>query len=403
MKTTLKLFIIGLIILFNSCTSSLFTKKRPVELYLFTENDKWGYMDKNGKVKIKPIYDGCCFEKFDMCQCTQSFFSNKLCIIMTNNKYGVIDYRGKEIIKPQYDDLAFVDGELFLIAKKTNKWGIIDLKNTSVFPFIFDDYPSYNKQNAIGSGEINGVFYLLNFKTKEMILTKYDKIKWANGNIAIVSKDKKFGYINKKGDLIIGLKYDDAYYFHNGLAAVQVDKKWGFIDTTGKMIINLQFDEAFGFIEYENSLIAFVEENGKSGVIDNKGHYIIHPIYQSVFTLKNGLFLAENDGWGIINKNSTWLLPNEYNFIFGYSKNGYVSAQDSNYNVGIIDLKTKNIIVPFEYKYIQEYKENGLTLFGKKDSITGKTYYGYFDKKLKVKWRETTDRKWVDPKPDKIL
>lgn len=395
--------IIGLIILFNSCTSSLFTKKRSIELYLFTENGKWGYMDKNGKVKIKPIYDGCCFEKIDKCGCMQSFFSNELCRIKINNKYGVIDYRGKEIIKPQYDDLAFVDGEFFIMAKTNNKWGIIDLNNKIVFPFIFEDYLSCNKQNAIGSGVINGVSYLLNFKTKEMKPTNYDKIEWTNGNNAIVSKDKKFGYINQKGDQIIGLKFQDAYCFNNGLASVEVDNKWGFIDTAGNMIINPQFDEAYGFLEYDNSLIAFVEKNDKFGVIDNKGKYIIHPIYQSIFSLENGLYLAENDGWGIVNKNGVWLLPNQYNFIFGYSKNGYVSAQDSNYNVGIIDLKTKNIIVPFEFKYIQEYKGNGLTLFGKKDSITGKTYYGYFDKKLKVKWRETTDRKWVDPKSDPIL
>lgn len=375
-------------------------KKEDIQLYLFTENGKWGYMDKKGKVKIKPIYDGCCFEKYDMCECTQSFFIDEFCVIKTNKKYGLIDYRGNEIIKPQYDDLVYDKGEPFLRAKKIDKWGAIDFNNNIIFPFIFDDHLSYNKQNAIGSGVIKGVSFLLDFKTKEMKPTNYDNIDWTNGNTAIVSKDKKYGYIDKNGDLIIGLQFQNAYGFFNGLAAIEVDNKWGFIDTTGKMIINPQFNDAWGFWEYENSLIAFVEKNNKSGTIDIKGNFIIQPNYESLWPIKNGLFLIQNYGWGIINKRGELLLPNEYNFIFGYSKNGYVSARDSNFLVGIIDLKTKNIIIPFEYKYIQEYKENGLTLFGKKDSITGKTYYGYFDKKLKVVWRETTDRKWVDPKPD---
>ena len=47
-------------------------------------------------------------------------------------------------------------------------------------------------------------------------------------------KGDKWGYIDKKGKIVIPIQYDDAWPFSdNGLARVKVNGKWGYIDKKG--------------------------------------------------------------------------------------------------------------------------------------------------------------------------
>ena len=56
--------------------------------------------------------------------------------------------------------------------------------------------------------------------------------------MAPVMKDKKWGYINTKGEVVISLQYKDAEIFsEDGLAPVKVSKLWGFVNAKGDMVI----------------------------------------------------------------------------------------------------------------------------------------------------------------------
>jgi hypothetical protein len=52
-------------------------------------------------------------------------------------------------------------------------------------------------------------------------------------------KGDKWGYIDKKGKMVIPAVYDGADIFSEGLARVEVNGKWGYIDTKG----NIQYWE----------------------------------------------------------------------------------------------------------------------------------------------------------------
>ena len=51
-----------------------------------------------------------------------------------------------------------------------------------------------------------------------------------------IVKDKKFGYIDKTGEVVIQPQFNLAWAFSEGLARVKVDKGYGYIDKTGKYI-----------------------------------------------------------------------------------------------------------------------------------------------------------------------
>lgn len=62
-----------------------------------------------------------------------------------------------------------------------------------------------------------------------------------------------FGYINKKGEIIVIPQYIDADLFSHGLAAVRtVEGKWGFIDCSGAMVIPALFEKDFNRVDYNN-------------------------------------------------------------------------------------------------------------------------------------------------------
>ena len=58
-----------------------------------------------------------------------------------------------------------------------------------------------------------------------------------------------YGFINKKGLLVVKPQYSEILSFSQGLAAVKIDEKWGYIDKTGKVIVKPQFSEAYSFFE----------------------------------------------------------------------------------------------------------------------------------------------------------
>ncbi len=94
-----------------------------------------------------------------------------------------------------------------------------------------------------------------------------------------VCLDGKMVYINNFGRIVIKTPYD--YYqfgqnkFSEELAGFQENKKYGFIDETGKIIIQPAFDYIGGFSEG----IAEVRINGKWGFIDRTGQMLIRPQY----------------------------------------------------------------------------------------------------------------------------
>jgi hypothetical protein len=64
-----------------------------------------------------------------------------------------------------------------------------------------------------------------------------------------VVQDKKWGFIDSRGQIVIAPQFDGARDFSEGLAAVCVGKKWGFIDEAGKWVVEPIYELALPFSE----------------------------------------------------------------------------------------------------------------------------------------------------------
>ncbi|NJO91423.1 MAG: WG repeat-containing protein [Chloroflexia bacterium] len=233
-----KLTVFLFVTIFFSCNSLS-------ELYLVKVNNKWGYINRKGKMVIDPIYENCCYQRYEDSCCSRIIWPETLGVVKKNGKYGAINVNGKLKLECNHDFLDQYHNSL-LIAKSGNKFGVLSENGDTVFAFIFDNqFISCNSKT--GQGQINGRYYLLDFENKTKKETNFDKISYFVEGFAAVKKGENLGFINQNGELIIEAKYQNVWPYNKGLAAAKQNYQWGFIDTTGKFVIEPQFDETEGF------------------------------------------------------------------------------------------------------------------------------------------------------------
>jgi hypothetical protein len=260
---------------------------------------KTGYINHRGEDVIPAFY--CALEGAD-----EAFKDTTQYILAClSNRYGVINHKGKEIIPFEYDALTNYSENKF-IAKKNGKWGLINAQNKPIMDFKYDGMrflAGSNKkllqvyqENPITyyvspTGEIGEKIPTISNQNSEYqvlkkgetvalakagkAITKYDYREIGNFSEGLAfaltdgktSQERRYGYLNEKGELAIVPTFTDAQSFSNGLAAVKAKGKWGFIDKTGNLVIKHQFNEITPFSEG----FAVVEKNK---IINQKGEIV---------------------------------------------------------------------------------------------------------------------------------
>ena len=71
---------------------------------------------------------------------------------------------------------------------------------------------------------------------------QYDHVVEADNDLVRARKGEFWGFIDKKGNLIIPIIYQMVWDFKAGLAPVKKNGFWGFINTEGQVVIDFQYD-----------------------------------------------------------------------------------------------------------------------------------------------------------------
>lgn len=96
-----------------------------------------------------------------------------------------------------------------------------------------------------------------------------------------------FGYIDRKGEIVIPLQYTQAAYFLQGRALVAKEELYGFIDKENREIIPCIYERITPFASHE----AYAVKNGKTGIIDTEGKVLVPFEYDKIEQLKAGYSL----------------------------------------------------------------------------------------------------------------
>ena len=265
---------------------------------------------------------------------------NDVFVIQRNGKQGVVDREGNVKIEPLYTNLTF--GGIYVNAQEDGTSKIIDLNGNEVTDGYIYKMPTTDGQHSIVYGE-DDVYKIIDNSGNIVVDKDYTYIEEINNNRFIVANYNNNGIIDLTGKSLVDLKYSsifkldnteliqanisstntislinqnmeivatmdeagvevkDSYvrlysetenrYFdyagneltakevfpNNQLYAKKIDDKWGFVDKDGNLKVQNEYDMVTEFNEYG---FAGIKLDGKWGVISQNGEIVQDPTYE---------------------------------------------------------------------------------------------------------------------------
>ncbi len=273
-----------------------------------TTTGKWGFIDRTGKPITPMVFDWA------------GDFRDGRGLAESHGNVGYIDAdfekTGDWAITPRFalrhsGDLpahGFFQG-LALAREDDGRWGYIDTAGAwAIAPQFmeFEDYP------GVPAGDFaDGLawFQVVEMAERYKVDTDGKMVRDEAGKPVMEPYPRRrFGYIDRDGEVVIEPRFEMAQDFGQGLAAVRIKThdNWGFIDCAGKTVLSPKYEQVDRFSEG----LCAVSEDGLWGYINAKGKWVIEPRFAEARQFSEGLAAArEGQQWGYINPDGQWVIP----------------------------------------------------------------------------------------------
>lgn len=188
-----------------------------------------------------------------------------------------------------------------------------------------------------------------------------------NGLAVICDINRKYGFMNKKGEVVIEPQFDGTQGFAtNGLAIVKSNGKIGCVNEKGEFVIDAEYDPLSSY--FYNGLIS-LRLNGYYGVVDELGNTVVEHKFDYIGNFaKNGLAPAEIDNkYGYIDKKGQWVIEKQFDKAGDFADNGFACVKKGN-KYGYIDESGEFIIEP-QFDVAEKFFDNGLAAAGNEDKF----------------------------------
>ena len=160
-------------------------------------------------------------------------YDNYFIVSVTGGKVGVINDKEEPIIEIQYDSIEKVEGTDYIITRLSQN------SSTQLYDKNFKQLCEMT--NAIIKKEDNYIKIYNDAETKYFDLEGNEKQNtdiFPDNQIYAKSKDGKWGFVDKSGNVVVDYIYDKATDLNSyGYAGIKLDGKWGVVDTSGKVIV----------------------------------------------------------------------------------------------------------------------------------------------------------------------
>jgi hypothetical protein len=222
--------------------SNLYYLKRYIpEIPITSASFDFSYIDVSGRIVInlEGIYD------------IALPFSEGLAVVASFQKTsafakaGFIDKTGSLVIDLNYEWASdFIEGRAVVSRRDSIDFyplfGYIDQQGNEIISLKYGIAQPFSEGLAyVFDASFQGFIDLqgnevLNLNNLGLNADRYDRVGFSENLVAVYTEDldnsrKNYGYINKRGDVVIPLKYENARRFSEGFAAVQIEDKWGYM------------------------------------------------------------------------------------------------------------------------------------------------------------------------------
>lgn len=336
-----------LCIMHGAFSQTLVTQAKPFG------SDTWGYLNNKGEFLIDPQYKKCFeFSKDGWAPVIEGKSKQYQFINTKGEKLAteVSEFKLKEMFGMNVQ--GFSDGMVAI--RVGEKWGFMDAKGKEAIKSTFDKVSEFHEGYA--SGQRGGANYIIDKSGKEVEVTdgKVLLVKdFSEGLAPFSSKDKKEGFIDPSGKVVIEPQFQSVGYFKNGLAwAKSPDGKIGFIDKKGAWVIEPKFTAAKDF--ESKSGLARVKVGEQWQYTDKSGNVKTLNDAESFEDFSEGLCAGKKGGKiGFYNSTGNWVIEPQFEASRDF-KNGYAAVKQGG-KWGMVDMTGKMVIEP-KYSGIKDFE-----------------------------------------------
>lgn len=203
--------------------------------------------------------------------------SNEKYKIRINNengtKYGVINQEGKQLIEEKYNYIEYLYDNYFIVSNENGKLGIIDDKENIKIEINNDSLQKIQDTDLIQTTLTGTKATQIYSKAMEKICEMQNATVEVEDDDIKIYNESEIKYFSKEGKELKNTQV----YSNNKLFVKVEDKKYGFVDMDGNLVVDYQYDKAYEFNSYG---FAAVKKDGKWGSINEQGEEVIAPTYE---------------------------------------------------------------------------------------------------------------------------
>ena len=348
------------------CVASCSTSDQPKPSHIAVKCEKdgrWSMINQNGEFLFQDEFEN-----------QPTSVVNGVFVVKEGETHSIYEADEKpKVIAEGFQEVGMLNENLMPTVKDAERISIINKKGEQVFVL--------NPHNG-----------------KEIVACDF---KFSDGLLPVKDEDGKWGYVNKKGEMVITPKYDSYTLFSDGLALVSKSEKDGnssvlVIDKNAEVKMELKLKKFELQSPFKNGL-AVVEDKDKDriGFIDLKGEFKkvpkkvrrINDYDNNVFT-----YTDENGKWGVmgLDENNTEYIRAKYSNIQLISSDKFLVKDDKEY---VILNKEGNKILDFgdDYENVDLFGSNFIVkegdiymiLDGENKPVNKNEYYRINDKATK--------------------
>lgn len=322
--------------------------------------NKWGYINKNGKVVIGFEFDNAF-----------NFTANKLALVKKNGRFGYINTKGKLEIDYIYQDALSFDGNI-AICKRDDMYGIIDKNGEVVCDFTYRNISSFQGNYAIAR---QGSYYGIIDRNGEVIVDfEYSLIDQVNTTyfryvknqvncVEFLDVDGDYNFSNK----VYSGNFQDVILVPDGSFIFKRNGYYGLMNKTGETVIPANYvDLTYGGGKY----LRYSSTGDYYGYLDFEGNVVLEDKYESL-SYFNGYAIAkyeDSSSYDILNKNLKKIFSLECDEIRDFKNGRAIFKKDDLY--GVVSTKGK-IIVEAKYKFIGDFFDDDYAIFSADNSKYG--------------------------------
>lgn len=310
---------------------------------------KYGSINIKGKLIIPTIYEEL-----------EPFYKDKA-IAKKDGKYGLINDKNEVVIQFKYNWIAR-HSDRYITISDNGLYGIDDSDGNEIFPMGYQDFfvsKAENQRILLKKNNLWAMFDYDGVQITDYLFDGIEKIWYRKHGLVSMSKDGKFGVVDKNGNIVLPFDYLKINHIYSeNIIDVQISpRKCGLYNVKERCFVG-EF-ESIGLL-IDDDLISVKKGKGKAGIVNQLGEVVIPFEYYDIDYFP--IVAKDNHAWGVIDISNNVVIPFTYANP-GAVKDGYVDhpslgklriVYGKNNLMGIIN-EEDTIVLPLEYNRVKNF------------------------------------------------